>query len=494
MYHPRYNDTILYGIIFSFLIGVLLRSFFHIPGFLYAVVIFFSIILVFAKPKYKLSSLITSLVLISFVCGMLRFDMKDQRQPRDLFEGGEDVVLEGFVVSESEYKPAYQRFVFEVDARPSYKVLVSSDRYPEFYYGDKIRIAGTMQKPSNFITDTGREFDYVQYLAKDEIYYTMSYANTSLLASKTKKGFRSVLFSFKQKFLSAGNRIIPEPESALLGGILLGVKQSLGEELENNFIDTGTIHIVVLSGYNVTIVSEAFVRFFQTIVSKNLALIFGGVGIILFAIITGATTTTVRASVMGLLGLLARLTGRTYEITRMLFLAAFLMVLHNPYVLVFDISFQLSFIATLGLIAVSPLVEKWFWVQKITTRFGIREIVASTIATQIAVFPYIMYRIGTLSVISPLANLLVLPVIPAAMGVGALASFFELLTSLGSNPLSWASYGLLHYVSFVVEKLASFSWSAVTLPYFHWFFILALYGLIAVWVFKFSRNPRILNK
>jgi competence protein ComEC len=173
-----------------------------------------------------------------------------------------------------------------------------------------------------------------------------------------------------------------------------------------------------------------------------------------------------------------------------LFLAAFLMVLHNPYVLVFDISFQLSFIATLGLVTISPLVEKWFWVQKITARFGIREIVASTFATQIAVFPYILHRIGTLSIVSPLANLLVLPAIPAAMGVGALASVFELLTSLGSSPLSWVSYALLRYVSFVVTKLASFSWSAVTLPAFHWFFVLALYGLIIFWVYKSSRNPR----
>jgi competence protein ComEC len=254
----------------------------------------------------------------------------------------------------------------------------------------------------------------------------------------------------KASFLDAIQRIIPDPESSLLGGILLGVKQSLGDDLEQAFIDTGTIHIVVLSGYNVTIVSEAIVKLFQSIFSERLALVFGSLGIGMFALVTGLGTTTVRASIMGLLGLLARVTGRTYDIVRALFLAGFGMVMYNPMTLAFDVSFQLSFIATLGLIMITPIVESWRLVRYIPTWIGLRSIVASTLATQIAVLPYMLYKIGTVSIVSPLANLLVLPVIPLTMGISFGAGLLEMIASFGGQPFSWFSFLLLHYVLILI--------------------------------------------
>jgi competence protein ComEC len=432
-------------------------------------------------------ALLCLLFCCSFILGSLRFDLKDVRQPKTILDTELEttISLSARVVSEPEYHPGHQRFVVEgTEEEEKYKILVSTDRYPEFYYGDVVTVSGTLRKPENFITESGREFDYVQYLAKDEIYYSISFADIELVEGGEEKGFRSFLFSIKNSFLSAIARIIPEPESSLLGGILFGAKQSLGEETEQNFIDTGTIHIVVLSGYNVTIVSEAIVRNLEALLPKQLALSFGGFGIVLFALMSGATTTTIRAGVMGLLGLLARMTGRTYDIVRALCLAAFLMVLWNPYVLMFDISFQLSFIATLGLVVVTPLVEKWKFVRWCTPRFGIREILASTLATQIAVLPFLVYKIGTLSIIAPLANILVLPLIPLSMGVGFLASLVEALAHLGSTPISWISYGLLHYTIQVVDFLASFSWSAVMLPPLHILIVIFLYGLIGYWVIK----------
>lgn len=490
MYHPRYNDFIFYGIIVSFLTGIALRSFFVIPVWFYFVMIVGALGVLLLPAKTRPKNIIISIFIFLFCLGMLRFDIKDQRQPKDILDNeiGSKVVLEGWIVSEPEYKNTYQRFVVK-SLEHSSKVLISADRYPEYYFGDRIVVEGTIYKPENFITDTGREFDYVNYLAKDEIYYTMSYADVSLIASKDKGGLRRGLFVLKRKFLESVNRVVPEPESALLGGILLGVKQNLGNDLEQAFIDTGTIHIVVLSGYNVTIVSEAIVRSLQQILPKQAALSFGGMGIILFALITGATTTTVRASVMGLLGLLARVTNRTYEITRALFLAAFIMVVQNPYVLIFDISFQLSFIATLGLIIISPRIEAWRFSQKLPKKFGIREIFASTIATQIAVFPYLLYKIGTLSIISPLANMLVLPVIPISMGVGFVAGLLEYVTHIGSNPLAWLSYGLLHYTVSVVEFLSSFSWSSLQIHQFHWVFIVPFYIGIGVWIYRKKSVP-----
>jgi len=487
MFDPRYNDTIFFGIIFSFLVGVAIRSFTSVSVFIYITLSLIAIAIPLIFKTQRKPSLCFSLCIFVVLISFVRFDLKELNQSRfvadELIE--QKVNLSAKIISAPEYHSSHQRFIAKVDNEKQYKVLVSADRYPELYYGDTVTISGTLKKPENFITDTGREFDYIQYLAKDDIYYTVSFARVYLEGSQKKKGLKSILFSLKDSFLTAIHRIIPEPESALLGGILLGVKESLGDELEQDFIKTGTIHIVVLSGYNVTIVSEAIVRNLKLIFPQQFALSFGAFGIVLFALITGATTTTIRASIMGLLGLLARVTGRTYDIFRALCLAAFFMVLYNPYTLIFDVSFQLSFIATLGLILISPIIEKTRLTQKLPQKFAIREIFASTIATQIAVLPYLVYRIGTLSLISPLANMVVLPLIPLAMGVGALAGFFELVLHLGSNPLSWLSFGFLHYVVRVVGFLASFSWSAITVPVFHSFLVIVFYGCIIVWVYRF---------
>lgn len=488
MYHPRYNDIVLFGIIFSFLLGVLIRSFVVVPLPVYGIIFVgaLTLCMLFVKT-HRVRAFLIVIFCVSFILGSLRFEIQEENHKAITNQVFESETFSGVVVEEPEYYPNHQRLVVRIEDEEDFKVLVSARRYPEFYFGDRVELQGELAIPENFITNTGREFDYVSYLLKDGIFYHMSFPDITLIESEAVKGVRFVLFSVKQSFLDAIARIIPDPESALLGGVLLGAKQSLGDDLEQSFIDTGTIHIVVLSGYNVTIVSEAIVRSLQSVFSEKIALSFGSFGILLFVLLAGAGTTTLRAGIMGLLGLLARVTGRTYDILRALVITAFCMVLWNPLVLVFDISFQLSFIATLGLILVTPLVLSWRFVSFLPVRFGLREIFASTIATQIAVLPYLLSKIGTLSIIAPIANLLVLPVIPITMGFGFLAGLIEMITHIGSNPVSWVSFGLLHYVIETVSFLSSFSWSALTVPFVPWYITLLAYGAIILWVLK--KNP-----
>lgn len=493
MRNARYNTLFLYSGVFSFLLGVCVRSFIYIPFFVSLGVIVFAFIFLFVfHSRHVQLAVLISVSILASALGILRFDYQQLRNA-DVFsviQTGETSIFSVRVVSDPEYQSSRQRFVVETLEGETYKILVSSDRYPSVVFGDVLTLQGKLRFPENFETDTGRNFDYISYLAKDEIYVTMSFARILERIPPDRKGLRRSLFEFKHSFVESFERVIPHPESALLSGILLGVRASLGDELEQDFIDTGTIHIVVLSGYNVTVVSEAIVRSLQSFLPRVASIALGGVGIILFAIITGATTTTVRASIMGLLGLFARLTRRNYEISRILLLAAFVMVLHNPFVLVFDISFQLSFLATLGLIWISPLIEEWNISKRMSQRFGIRQIFASTLATQIAVLPYLMYRIGALSIISPVVNMLVLPIIPFAMGVGALVGFIEMIVSLGSSPVSWISFLSLHYVIVIVEFFAQFSFSSISVPHIPLFMVFMTYIFMIYIVQKRYRNPR----
>lgn len=172
---------------------------------------------------------------------------------------------------------------------------------------------------------------------------------------------------------------------------------------------------MVLSGYNVTIISE-FIMGMLSFLPKMIGTSLGALSIILFAIMVGGSATIIRASIMALLVLLARVTGRVSDMTRALFLAGFVMVLHNPQIVVFDPSFQLSFMATLGLISLSPKLNSIF--KFVPTKFYLRETVSATISTQIFVLPLLLYMMGELSLVAVFVNLLVLMFIPLTMLFG----------------------------------------------------------------------------
>src|SRR3989344_2266646 len=163
-------------------------------------------------------------------------------------------------------------------------------------------------EPKNFEqADTGSPVDYVSYLEKVGILHQFLRPNISRIGEGKGNIIKRELLLLKHAFLDRVSRVIPEPESSLLGGLLVGAKQSLGKDLLDDFRTAGVIHIVVLSGYNLTIVAEAIMRFFS-FMPRMWGLSLGGISIVLFSIMTRAGATVVRASIMALLALLARAT------------------------------------------------------------------------------------------------------------------------------------------------------------------------------------------
>ncbi|MEK7145270.1 MAG: ComEC/Rec2 family competence protein, partial [Patescibacteria group bacterium] len=190
----------------------------------------------------------------------------------------------------------------------------------------------------------------------------------------------------------------------------------------------------------------------------------GALAIILFAVMTGGSATIVRASLMAILVVVARATGRIYGITRALLLAGFLMVLHNPKILVFDTSFQLSFLSTLGLIYLSPVIEKWLGF--IPEKLQLRQIAAATIATQIFVLPLLLYQMGQLSIVSLPVNLLILPAIPWTMLFGFLAGALGFISQIIALPFAFIAYLLLAFQLKIVALFAALPFASIAIPYF----------------------------
>jgi competence protein ComEC len=372
---------------------------------------------------------------------------------------GKTIQGKGVVVEEPEEKSFYQEVIVELsDTTHLQKVIVQADFYPRFSYGDEIVVKGKLKIPKDFKTDAGRTFPYQKFLAKDDIYYILSTPTVTLLSKNKGNPLKTYLFSIKNSFISHIQKVLPRPESSLLSGMLIAGKGGLGATLEKDFKEVGLVHIVVLSGYNVTIVAEAFIKLLYFL-PRSVAYGFGAIGIILFSIMAGGSSTIIRASIMALIALLGKQTGNVYNALRGLFVAGVCMILWNPMILRYDPSFHLSFMATFALIVFSPKVKSIF------DRFGLEtftsstigEIICSTLAVQIFLLPYLLYMNGSFALITFPANLLVLSFLPLTMLAGFLATISSYIHLGLSYPFSFVSFVMLRYILRIVEIAKHFS-------------------------------------
>ena len=474
------RDRIFYSICFGFILGVLLRSLVFVNVyfviFLLALSFIIFIFTYFSKLKW---GLIISVFVFFLSLGFLRFNIADAPVPKALEEQvGQKVSFLGEIVNEPDIRENNQKLTVLVDS--GVKILLSTSFGQDFKYGDEISFTGKLQKPENFTTDQGKEFDYVNYLRKDGIFYIMNYANVEIVSHGHGNKIKGALFYVKEKFLEQISFAISSPENLLMGGLILGEKALFSEDLRQQFIDTGTIHIVALSGYNVTIIAEWIMKLFAFL-PQNISIGIGMLAILLFVVMAGGQSTAIRAGAMAVLALVARATGRNYDVARALLLAGVLMILFNPFVLVFDVSFQLSFIATVAVIFFTPKVEPYF--QWVTTSFKLRDIISVSFAAYIFVLPFVLYKMGNLSLVALPANILVLPFIPFTMLFGFITGFLGIIYYVLAIPTGFISYLLLHYELRVIDFLADLPYAAFSIPDFPLIFTLAIYAYFIYMLF-----------
>lgn len=258
-----------------------------------------------------------------------------------------------------------------------------------------------------------------------------------------------------------------------------------GEELTEDFRKVGLIHIVVLSGYNVAIILIAL-QFLLRRFSRRLQFGVGVVSVVLFVLLVGAGATVVRAGIMASIALLGFVTYRTHSAWRALLVAGFCMLVINPYLLLYDLSFQLSFLATLGIIRFSKTWERWL--SFLPEKLGVRDVAVATLSTQTAVLPLLLFSIGSISLISPLVNILTLAVIPWAMLLVFLMAVSAMVSAPIATLLSFPAFFLLDYVLLMTEFFADVPFAQIELPLVGAEALLLLYICICV-VFESTPVP-----
>ena len=241
-------------------------------------------------------------------------------------------------------------------------------------------------------------------------------------------------------------RALPEPHASYLAGVVIGARSTIPYDLKEAFRKTGTSHLIALSGYNVSVIIE-YIGF----VTRSLWFSLGG--ILFFVLATGASSSVVRAAIMGSLVFFARHYGYEYGARNALSAAIVVMVFFSPPILLLDIGFQLSVGATAGLIAFSEYFQKKLTL--VPEKFRIRESLATTLAAQLATLPIIFYYFGGVSLWSPVVNTLILGTIPLTMFLGFLVGVAGYISSYLSVIIAWPAYLILGYQLFIIRFFAS---------------------------------------
>lgn len=363
------------------------------------------------------------------------------------------------------------------------KVLLSVGKYPEYQYGDMLEISGKLETP--FETD---EFSYKDYLSKDDIYSTARFSDVKVVDRNQGHPAKAVLLDFKARFSSVLSQVIPEPQNSLLLGLLVGARRSIPEKLLDDFKTTGVTHIIAISGFNISIITRILGRLIQRLLGIRASLIISTLVVIGFVIITGAQASVVRAAIMGILVVVALNIGRASTMVNVLILTGAIMVAFNPRILIFDVGFQLSFLATAGLIYFADDIERVL--SKVPKFFEIRSSLAATLSAQVFVLPLLIFYFDQLSIIAPLVNVLILPIIPWAMLFGFISGALGLVWIPLSFITAWITWALLSYQIIVVEFFAKVPFAAVAVENISLSWVLMYYVILLVIIYHLVQMRR----
>ena len=333
-------------------------------------------------------------------------------------------------------------------------------------YADVIDFYGRLQTPSE-----GSTFSYRDYLATQGIYSYLNYPRYQVIRRLSGNLFKIFIFAFRDRAYQKINQFYTQPEASLLSGILLGIETDIPEDVEEAFQVTGTTHIIAISGFNIAIITGLFM-FLARRVTRNRwkALIIAIIGICIYTTMVGGQASVVRAAIMGSIGLLGKQIGRPQSGVNSLAITAAIMSLFNPLIL-WDVGFQLSFAATIGLILYAEPLQTSFEditknilpenvLQRISGPVG--EFFLFTIAAQITTMPIIAYHFHQFSSYSLLTNFLILPAQPMIMILGGLSVLTGLVLPPIGQLLSYGAWVFLTYTIRMVSWVSTFPGSLIT--------------------------------
>ncbi len=466
--------------------------------------------LLFFLPQKRKLIIIASVCLIAFFGGVLCYQASEP--PNDnshikyyLNEQYKDqtFLVEGMVSTDPEVRDSVTHLRLAVNAidpdgegwrEVSGDVLLFVPRYPEYEYGDVLRVRGELETPPQ-----EDEFDYRNYLENQGIYATMLiYSSDGAELIDSGRGIKPLewIYSLRHGLADSIAEVMPEPQAALTQGVLLGIRYNIPEDVREDFVATGTAHLLAISGLHLSIMAGILLSIGIWLFGRQRFIyIWLALAVIwLYAILTGLHPPVVRGAIMASLFLSAELLGRQRTAITSLALAAAVMVGIEPRIL-FDAAFQLSFLAMAGLIFIAPPLRE-LGRRAVGARLGDKGIIVSaanivtdgfsvTLAAVIAVWPVVAYYFGVVAFVGPPATFLAALALPFVIVIGAATGLIGLFFIPLAQGIGWIAWLFNSYMLLVVGGLAALPVSSVEVgqvsPAFiaiYYFILIALVGLI----------------
>lgn len=461
------KSRIFFICLLGFLAGVAIRSYIVLPYMILAMVAIASIVIFcYGIIKKYTRVWVFGVFICMAVCGLARFEVVEQARPDVFGLYGQQQELRGIITEPPQFSVGAQQIKVRTESGALFfLVLATLRKYPAYEMGDELRIRGKLEEPEN-----RAGFDYVSYLARENIFATMLFPQVEKIGEGKGGWILLWLNQIKKAFEQRVEQSLPEPHAAFMKGLLLGDRASLPVDLVSAFSRTGTTHIVALSGYNITVVGGVFLSILLWLtVPFQVAFWIATAAIVLFVLLTGASPSVVRAGIMGVLVLVAQREGRAYRMTIALAFAAAIMVFYNPRVLRFDTAFQLSFLATVGLLSLSPLLEsrvsRMMYPKHLEKRPALHPLLRTGVETtsaQLMVLPLLIWTFGRVSLVSPVANILVLLAVPYAMAAGFFAALVGFFSETLGRMLGGVAWILLEYMIRIILFFGALPFASIS--------------------------------
>lgn len=352
------------------------------------------------------------------------------------------------------------------------QILWRAPRTTQVTPGTVLLLECTFRRPENFQP----AFDYQRYLATKNIGYLCEQERSVTILPES-SFWHTKLFTWQRVLRERVYVFLTDPTAGLLQGLFLGGDDGLSSGLRDTFRRAGLSHIVAVSGYNMSLVAMAvlFLALFAGLWRKT-ATLFAVTGIFIFLLLIDTSAASLRAALMAWIGFGAFFLGRPLHPFNGLLFAALLMAIFRPLIVRYDVGFQLSFLATLMLLIASPWLEQlvrrgWWW------SWG--ALFLSTLVIEIGIFPVIAFHFGMVSLLAPLANVMVLPLIPLVMALGFTMLLLGSIMPFLGVLIAFPTWFILSFLIWISEWVGSFSWGIIeTVTFsetllFGWYIVLA---------------------
>jgi len=353
-------------------------------------------------------------------------------------------------------------------------VLAYTSIYPRYFYGDKVEFKCKLNKPEPF-----GNFRYDKNLEMESIYAVCYYPQINVIGKNNGNKIYQNILTFKGRLQNIITKNMAEPQASILSAFLLGNKYGINKDIRNLFSQAGISHIIAISGMHIAILGVIILFLLNFIgISRKKSFYISSVLIIFYIIMIGAPASAVRASVMAIILLLALQCGRLAKMLNLITLAACIMIFYRPGILFYDMGFQFSFAAVLGIYFLFSPIKR---LVRIPINESIKDLMAITISAQIFTFPLVLYYFGMVSIVSIFANILIVWLVPVIMSLG--------LLFLAAGSLSFM-YGVKILISSIIEiliayiigiskMLTSAQWTVLNLENFPFWALFVFYTAIA---------------